>query len=156
MTGVQTCALPICFPVTIKSGSYYKDEVDETTDKHGKWLYYDRLGVLEEERNYYKEMLHGKVVFNGFLSNEGKTRNLMKLIAFIILIKNEKFHISSGGDNNSARLVQIPRNIYKDKFNVYTYNFSNNFCRETKSSNTGYVKYEGDGPFNKYPDVFKW
>ena len=41
------------------SGSYYKDDLDETTDKHGKWLYYDRLGVLEEERNYYKEMLHG-------------------------------------------------------------------------------------------------
>ncbi|MEN9440650.1 MAG: hypothetical protein RLZ33_726, partial [Bacteroidota bacterium] len=56
------------------TGSYYKDEVDETTDKHGKWLYYDRLGVLEEERNYYKEMLHGKVVLyysNKKLKQEG-------------------------------------------------------------------------------------
>jgi antitoxin component YwqK of YwqJK toxin-antitoxin module len=43
-------------------GSYFKDEVDETTEKHGKWQYYDRLGVLEEERNYYKDMLHGKVI----------------------------------------------------------------------------------------------
>jgi len=34
------------------TGSYYKDEIDETTDKHGKWLYYDRLGELEEERKY--------------------------------------------------------------------------------------------------------
>ncbi len=43
-------------------GSYYKDKLDETTEKHGKWLYYDRMGVLEEERNYYKDMLQGKVV----------------------------------------------------------------------------------------------
>ena len=26
MTGVQTCALPICFPVTIKAASVDKDE----------------------------------------------------------------------------------------------------------------------------------
>ena len=56
------------------TGSYYKDEVDETSDKHGKWLYYDRFGVLEEERNYYKEMLQGKVVLyypNKKLKQEG-------------------------------------------------------------------------------------
>jgi len=50
------------------TGCYYKDEVDETTEKHGKWLYYDRLGILEEERNYYKDMLHGKVAL--FYSNK--------------------------------------------------------------------------------------
>ena len=44
------------------SGAYFKDETGETNEKHGKWLYYDRLGVLEEERNYYKDMLHGKTV----------------------------------------------------------------------------------------------
>lgn len=43
-------------------GSYYMDALDETTDKHGKWLYYDRYGVLEEERNYFKGMLHGRTV----------------------------------------------------------------------------------------------
>ena len=43
-------------------GSYYMDELGETTDKHGKWLYYSRLGDIEEERNYYKEMLHGKTI----------------------------------------------------------------------------------------------
>ncbi len=44
------------------SGSYYKDELGETTEKHGKWLYYDRLGVLEEERNYYRGTLEGTTI----------------------------------------------------------------------------------------------
>ena len=44
------------------SGSFYKDELDETNDKHGEWLYYDRLGNLEEERNYYRGKLLGKVI----------------------------------------------------------------------------------------------
>ncbi|MFN5911877.1 MAG: toxin-antitoxin system YwqK family antitoxin [Bacteroidota bacterium] len=43
-------------------GSYYVDELGETTEKHGKWLYYNRLGDLEEERNYYKDLLQGKAV----------------------------------------------------------------------------------------------
>ena len=44
------------------TGSFYKDELDETNDKHGQWLYYDRLGNLEEERNYYRGKLLGKVM----------------------------------------------------------------------------------------------
>lgn len=43
-------------------GSYYVDKAGPTTMKHGKWLYYDRDGKLEEERNYYKDLLHGKVL----------------------------------------------------------------------------------------------
>lgn len=43
-------------------GSYYTDKLGNTTMKHGKWLYYDKDGKLEEERNYYKDMLHGKVI----------------------------------------------------------------------------------------------
>lgn len=37
----------------------------------------------------------GKCVFNGFLSNEGKSRNMMLLIAYITLVKNEKFLLLS-------------------------------------------------------------
>ena len=37
----------------------------------------------------------GKVVFNGFLSNEGKSRNMMLLISYITLVKNEKFLLLS-------------------------------------------------------------
>ena len=38
----------------------FKDKQGETTEKHGRWRYYDRTGQLEEERNYYKDMLYGK------------------------------------------------------------------------------------------------
>ena len=72
------------------------------------------------------------------------------------LIIDEKIPVVIGGDGNRARMVKIPRNIYKDKFKVYTYNFSKQICKETKCSNTGYVTYQGQGPFNKYGDVFKW
>lgn len=44
-------------------GYYYVDSLDVTTEKHGKWLYFTRQGELEEERNYYKDMLHGKAIF---------------------------------------------------------------------------------------------
>lgn len=37
----------------------------------------------------------GKVIFNGFLSNAGKSRNLMLLVAYIVLVKNEKFLLLS-------------------------------------------------------------
>ena len=45
------------------------------------------------------EMFRGcrlkKVVFNGFLSNEGKTRNMMLLIAYIVLVLKESFLLCS-------------------------------------------------------------
>lgn len=43
-------------------GAYYTDKLGATTMKHGKWIYYDRDGKIEEEREYFKDMLHGKVV----------------------------------------------------------------------------------------------
>lgn len=56
----------------------------------------------------------GKVVFNGFLSNEGKTRNLMKLIAYITLVKNEKFLLLSNemdeDDLRSALITTVVNN----------------------------------------------
>lgn len=52
-------------------GSYYIDFLGESTEKHGKWLYYDKAGELIEERNYYRGKLNGKV--KGFYPN-GKPR----------------------------------------------------------------------------------
>ena len=44
-------------------GSYYVDEITlESTEKHGKWLYYSMDGVLEEERLYYRNRTHGKQI----------------------------------------------------------------------------------------------
>lgn len=56
------------------TGKYYKDQLGETTEEHGRWLYYDREGELEEERNYYRGMLYGLVVRyypNGSKQQEG-------------------------------------------------------------------------------------
>lgn len=44
------------------SGYYYTDELGETTMKHGRWRYFDRAGILEEERYYVKDMLCGPAV----------------------------------------------------------------------------------------------
>ena len=55
-------------------GKYYKDELGETFEKHGKWTYYDRLGEIEEVRNYYRDMLSGQVTLlypNGKKRQEG-------------------------------------------------------------------------------------
>ncbi|MBU2020653.1 MAG: hypothetical protein KJ941_13490 [Bacteroidetes bacterium] len=59
-------------------GCYYKDELGETTEKHGKWKYYDELGVLEEERDYYRDLLNGKVVAyypSKIIKQEGHFKN---------------------------------------------------------------------------------
>lgn len=46
------------------SGFYYVDKVNKnSTIKHGKWMYYSRLGDLEQELNYYKDQLHGAVLY---------------------------------------------------------------------------------------------
>ena len=43
------------------TGCYYTDEIrPETTEKHGKWLFYGLNGALEEERYYYRNRVHGK------------------------------------------------------------------------------------------------
>lgn len=44
-------------------GSYYVDDITlESTEKHGKWMYYSMDGVLEEERYYYRNRTHGKQI----------------------------------------------------------------------------------------------
>jgi hypothetical protein len=59
----------------------------------------------------------GKAVFNGFLSNEGKTRNLMKLMAYITLIKNEKFLLLSNEmDEEDLRSCLITTVVNNQEF----------------------------------------
>jgi len=55
-------------------GAYYKDPLGETTLRHGKWKFYDREGELIEERNYFKNEVHGQVIAyfsNGKKKTEG-------------------------------------------------------------------------------------
>ena len=44
---------------------------------------------------YFRGLLPGNVLFQGFLSNEGKSRNLVNLIAYTTLVKKEKFMLLS-------------------------------------------------------------
>lgn len=44
---------------------------------------------------YFRGLLPGNVLFQGFLSNEGKSRNLVNLIAYVTLIKGQKFMLLS-------------------------------------------------------------
>ena len=44
-------------------GYYFADDFyGETTLKHGRWLFWDRAGNLEEEQNYFIGKLHGTVI----------------------------------------------------------------------------------------------
>lgn len=62
----------------------------------------------------FRGMRKGKVVLNGFLSNEGKSRNLMMLMAYVALVKGEKFLLMSNEmseeDLRSALITTVLNN----------------------------------------------
>ena len=49
----------------------------------------------EGYNEYFRGLLPGNVLFQGFLSNEGKSRNLVNLIAYVTLVKKQKFMLLS-------------------------------------------------------------
>ena len=51
---------------------------------------------------YFRGLLPGNVLFQGFLSNEGKSRNLVNLIAYVTLIKKQKFMLLSNEMTEAA------------------------------------------------------
>lgn len=68
----------------------------------------------------------GKVIFNGFLSNEGKSRNMMLLIAYIVLVQNEKFLLLSNemdeADLKNCLITTVINNKYFQQFHGVTIN----------------------------------
>lgn len=90
---------------------------DKTKEAIKTYLHLPQMG-LEIPWSNLNEMFRGcrlgKVVFNGFLSNEGKTRNLIMLAAYISLIKNEKFLLLSNEmdeeDLRSALITTVVNN----------------------------------------------
>lgn len=52
--------------------------------------------------DYFRGLLPGNVLFQGFLSNEGKSRNLVNLIAYVTLVKKQKFMLLSNEMTETA------------------------------------------------------
>ena len=50
MTGVQTCALPICFPVTIRFLQQAKKRVDDRVKEFAKASYESMIRKYKEEQ----------------------------------------------------------------------------------------------------------
>lgn len=82
----------------INAGEEAVDLTSNTKSHIQQYLFKPDMG-LELPWTILNEMFRGcrlgKVIFNGFLSNAGKSRNLMLLIAYIVLVKNEKFLLLS-------------------------------------------------------------
>ena len=82
----------------INAGEEAVELTRDTSSHILKYLSVPDMG-LEMPWSILNEMFRGcragKVVFNGFLSNAGKSRNLMLLAAYITLVKNEKFLLLS-------------------------------------------------------------
>lgn len=56
----------------------------------------------EGYNEYFRGLLPGNVLFQGFLSNEGKSRNLVNLIAYVTLVKKQKFMLLSNEMTETA------------------------------------------------------
>lgn len=82
----------------INAGEEAVELTSNTTNHIQQYLIQPDMG-LELPWTILNEMFRGcrlgKVIFNGFLSNAGKSRNLMLLVAYIVLVKNEKFLLLS-------------------------------------------------------------
>lgn len=71
----------------------------------------------------YRGCRLGKVIFDGLLSNEGKTRKLMLLASYITMIKKEKFFLASNEmdeeDLRSCMITTVLNNkVFKDVHGV--------------------------------------
>ena len=82
----------------INAGEEATELTKDTTSHIKKYLSAPDMG-LPMPWDLLNEMFRGcrlgKVVFNGFLSNAGKSRNLMLLAAYITLVQGEKFLLLS-------------------------------------------------------------
>lgn len=52
--------------------------------------------------DFFRGLLPGHVLFQGFLANEGKSRNIVNLISYIVLVKKQRFMLLSNEMTYSA------------------------------------------------------
>jgi replicative DNA helicase len=104
----------------------------------------------------------GKVVFDGLLSNEGKTRKLMLLAAYITMVKNEKFFLASNEmdeeDLRSCLITTVLNNkefkevhginiVKKEReivLGLYKDDITNEFLYRLKDDDGNYIESEDE------------
>lgn len=103
----------------INAGDEAVELTSDTKNHVRKYLSQPDMG-LEMPWGLLNEMFRGcrfgKVYFNGFVSNAGKSRNLMLLAAYITLVKNEKFLLLSNemdeDDLENCLITTVVNNKY--------------------------------------------
>ena len=128
--------------------------------------------------DYFRGLLKGNVLFQGFLSNEGKSRNLVNLIAYVTLIRKQKFMLLSNEMTEDAMkncLITTVLNCkeFKELHGVelikpekeittgmYRDDVTNEFVKRGHDSNGNFTESEEDFLYRvkstkEYQDVFK-
>lgn len=93
---------------------------DGVTDTVKNYLITPQMG-LQTQWTMFNEMFRGcrlgKTVFDGLLSNEGKTRKITNLASYITLVKNEKFFLASNEmDEEDLRSCMITTVLNNKEF----------------------------------------
>lgn len=100
-----------------KESSVINSGIEDTVKKY---LIAPQMGLASPWHMFnemYRGCRLGKVVFDGLLSNEGKTRKMMLLASYITLIKNEKFFLASNEmDEEDLRSCMITTVLNNKEF----------------------------------------
>lgn len=104
----------------INAGEESVELTDKTTQQIDKYLEKPNFGLpfpWYMYNEFYLGMREMKLLFEGFLSNEGKTRKLVMLAAYIALVQNENFFLMSNEmDEEDLRSCLITTVINNKEF----------------------------------------
>ena len=104
----------------INAGEEAVELTGKTSDQVDKYLEKPNFGLpfpWYMYNEYFLGMREKKMLFEGFLSNEGKTRKLVMLAAYTALVRNENFFLMSNEmDEEDLRSCLITTVINNDEF----------------------------------------
>lgn len=104
----------------INAGEEAVELTDNNTSQINKYLEKPNFGLKFPwymYNEYFLGMRETKVLFEGFLSNEGKTRKLVFLAAYVALVQNENFLLMSNEmDEEDLRSCLITTVINNEEF----------------------------------------
>lgn len=99
----------------------------------------------------------GKVIFNGFTSNSGKSRNLMLLICYIVFVHNEKFLLLSNemdeADLKNCLITTVLNNpFFKKLHGVERYKPEREIVLGLYRDNNGNIIQREEDDFGEYTE----